>query len=403
MNMTPEYRFKKADGSNFPEWKRRKIGDIYTERNERGNDALPILSVSIHSGVSGDEMDEEELGKRVNRSEDKSLYKRVSPGDLVFNMMRAWQGAIGTVKTEGMVSPAYITAKPSDEVYPPFMDFFMRTDEMIHIINRQSYGVTDFRKRLYWDSFANIECFIPSIEEQKKIADFLYTLEVLTEEKEKEIEDTIQYKVGIMRAIFQQERRFKKDDGSDFPEWKYCKLGDVLTEYNEKASKGENYEHVSLTKEGVVPKTERYDRDFLVTQDDKKYRVTHYDDICYNPANLKFGVICRNKYGDAIFSPIYVTFKVNEGFLPAYVEAFLVRWDFIVTTLKYQQGTVYERMAVSSKDLLSMNIAVPCMDEQKKIADFLTLLDEKIENQQSIFKALVKMKKGYEQKLLLSK
>lgn len=401
MNVTPECRFTREDGSQFPEWKYRKFGEIYTERNERGDDSLPILSVSIHSGVSGDEMDEDELGKRVNRSEDKSLYKRVSPGDLVFNMMRAWQGAIGTVKTEGMVSPAYITARPSEEVYPPFMDYFMRTDEMIHIINRQSYGVTDFRKRLYWDSFANISCMLPSVEEQKKITDFLYTLEVLIDEKRKEIDDLKQYKTGIMRAVFLQELRFKDENGVDFPSWKTCVLGDVLTEYNEKASKGKEYEHVSLTKEGVVPKTERYDRDFLVTQDDKQYRVTHYDDICYNPANLKFGVICRNKYGDAIFSPIYVTFKVKDGFLPAYVEAFLVRWDFIVTTLKYQQGTVYERMSVSPKDLLSMDIAVPCIEEQKKIAEFLTLMNEQIENEEGLLEDLIKLKKGYEQRILL--
>ena len=270
--MTPEYRFKKNDGSPYPDWVRRKFGELYTERNDRGDESLPILSVSIHSGVSGDEMDEDELGKRVNRSEDKSLYKRVSPGDLVFNMMRAWQGAIGTVKTEGMVSPAYITASPSDEVYPPFMDYFMRTDEMIHVINRQSYGVTDFRKRLYWDSFANIDCMLPSIEEQKRITEFLYTLDVLIEEKGKEIEKLKQYKTGIMRSIFRQDYRFKDENGKNFPDWTNYSLGDVLIEYNEKASKGKEYEHVSLTKEGVVPKTDRYDRDFLVTQDDNALR-----------------------------------------------------------------------------------------------------------------------------------
>ena len=75
-----------------------RLGDIYQERKEGGNVDLPMLSVSIHSGISNGELDENELGKRVKRSEDKSLYKRVCQGDLVFNMMRAWQGAIGTAK-----------------------------------------------------------------------------------------------------------------------------------------------------------------------------------------------------------------------------------------------------------------------------------------------------------------
>ncbi|MBQ7174068.1 MAG: hypothetical protein IJR62_01195, partial [Lachnospiraceae bacterium] len=113
--MEPNIRVKGFDG----DWEERTLGEIYTERNERGNDSLQILTVSIHDGVSDGELDEEGLGKVVRRSEDKSTYKHVYEGDLVFNMMRAWQGAIGTVKNEGMVSPAYITAVPNKEVYPP--------------------------------------------------------------------------------------------------------------------------------------------------------------------------------------------------------------------------------------------------------------------------------------------
>ena len=140
--------------THIPGWISYRLSDIYTERREPGNESLPLLTVSIHSGVSDGELDEDELPKKVKRIEDKSQYKRAVTGDLVFNMMRAWQGAIGTVRTEGMVSPAYIVAKPNGKVYPPFMDYYMKAPRMVGMINRQSYGVTDFRKRLYWDSFA---------------------------------------------------------------------------------------------------------------------------------------------------------------------------------------------------------------------------------------------------------
>ena len=128
------------DGEDFPEvrfpgftdaWEQRKLGEIYTERKERGYDSLQILSVSIHHGVSNEELDSDTLGKKVRRSADKSLYKHVHFGDLVLNMMRAWQGAIGVVKSEGMVSPAYITAIPSAQLYPLFMDYCLRRDEAI--------------------------------------------------------------------------------------------------------------------------------------------------------------------------------------------------------------------------------------------------------------------------------
>ena len=69
----PELRFYQKNGEQFPEYEQVSLGDLYTERNEKGNSSLPILTISIHSGVSDGEADEDELGKRVNRSEDKSL------------------------------------------------------------------------------------------------------------------------------------------------------------------------------------------------------------------------------------------------------------------------------------------------------------------------------------------
>ena len=155
------------------------MGELYTERNERGDDTLQILSVSIHSGVSDGELDTDGLGKMVRRSEDKSTYKHVYVGDLIFNMMRAWQGAIGTTKSEGMISPAYISAIPSDEVYPPFMSYLLRRKEAINQINNLSYGVTDFRKRLYWDSFVRVSCLLPSVEEQRYITEVLEKIDTL--------------------------------------------------------------------------------------------------------------------------------------------------------------------------------------------------------------------------------
>lgn len=155
------------------------MGDLYFERNEKGNDTLQILSVSIHSGVSSEELDANDLGKTVRRSKDKTTYKHVYKGDLIFNMMRAWQGAIGVAQNEGMISPAYISAVPNNELYPPFMNYLLRRRDIIEQINNLSYGVTDFRKRLYWDSFVKIVCQIPELEEQKCITECFQELDHL--------------------------------------------------------------------------------------------------------------------------------------------------------------------------------------------------------------------------------
>ena len=216
--------------THIPGWISYRLSDIYTERKEHGNESLPLLTVSIHSGVSDGELDEDELPKKVKRIEDKSQYKRAATGDLVFNMMRAWQGAIGTVRTEGMVSPAYIVAKPNGKVYPPFMDYYMKAPRMVGMINRQSYGVTDFRKRLYWDSFAPIPCILPPVTEQRKIAEILATQDRAIELQGRKIEELKRLKQGCLERMFP--RKGQKVPDKRFPgftgDWEQRKLGDIF-------------------------------------------------------------------------------------------------------------------------------------------------------------------------------
>ncbi len=195
------------------------MGELYTERNERGDDTLQILSVSIHSGVSDGELDTDGLGKMVRRSEDKSTYKHVYVGDLIFNMMRAWQGAIGTTKSEGMISPAYISAIPSDEVYPPFMSYLLRRKEAINQINNLSYGVTDFRKRLYWDSFVRVSCLLPSVEEQRYITEVLEKIDTLITLHQRKYDKLVAIKRSMLEKMFPRE-------GSRFPEIRFAGFTD---------------------------------------------------------------------------------------------------------------------------------------------------------------------------------
>lgn len=392
----PERYVKTALGLAPTDWKRYTFRDIYTERKEPGDENLPLLMVSIHSGVSDGEVDAAELPKQVKRIEDKSQYKKAVSGDLVFNMMRAWQGAIGTVRTTGMVSPAYIAAEPNDKVYPLFMDYYSRTPQMINQIDRQSYGVTDFRKRLYWDSFAPIGCILPPIEEQQKIAAILTTQDKVIELKEKRLAEKQRQKKYLMQQLLTGKKRLPGFSG----EWKKSKLKNILCERKTYSPKGLEYPHVTLSAEGIFPKSERYDRDHLVRDEDKEYKITHKGDICYNPANLKFGAICENTFGDAIFSPIYVTFEVEENICKEYIANYLMRWDFINAVRKYEEGTVYERMAVKPEDFLKFEIFLPQIEEQTAIAEVLSAADREIELLQQDIEQEKQKKKALMQLLL---
>ena len=184
----------------------------------------------------------------------------------------------------------------------------------------------------------------------------------------------------------------------DYPE---ISLKKILKERKIYSEKGLDYPHVTLSKEGIYEKSERYNRDFLVKSEDKKYKITKLNDLCYNPANLKFGVICLNEYGSAIFSPIYVAFEINETVNPKYIKYYTTRNKFINAVRKYEQGTVYERMAVSPEDLLKFKIKLPNLNIQNKIVSNLELIDKKILCEIKKLDNLSKLKKGLMQNMFV--
>ena len=201
-----------------------------------------------------------------------------------------------------------------------------------------------------------LKVITPRIDEQRKIANLLRLLDERIATQNKIIDKLQSLIKGICNNYFLKL--------SHSQEMKSIRLGDILKERNEYCCKDGTFVHGTLSKDGLFPKTERWNRDFLVKEENKKYKITHLDDICYNPANLKFGVICRNIYGDLIFSPIYVTFEVSKKVNIGFIELYLTNRNFIEKIRKFEQGTVYERMSVSPEDFLSYKIRIPSLSEQ---------------------------------------
>ena len=178
------------------DWKQFRIANLYEERNEKGSEELPILTVSINTGISDHEIPDDEKTRVFIRSEDRTLYKKVCPGDLAYNMMRAWQGAFGAVRVDGMVSPAYVVAKPKKGglLDSRYMEALLRTPAAVEEMHRYSRGITDFRLRLYWPEFKNIRICIPPLEEQIEIADYI-------DQKADEIEHLISKKQQYLSEL----------------------------------------------------------------------------------------------------------------------------------------------------------------------------------------------------------
>ena len=154
-------------------WGIRRNGALFRERIEDGVDGLPILSISLHTGVSDGEEEAGEDGRLKRRIEDRTAYARVYAGDLAYNMMRAWQGAIGAVSSNGLVSPAYVVLEPLAGVNSEFFEALYRTPCYVRDIERYSKGITSFRWRLYWEDFKQLMSVVPPQKEQDAILAYL--------------------------------------------------------------------------------------------------------------------------------------------------------------------------------------------------------------------------------------
>lgn len=256
-----------------------------------------------------------------------------------------------------------------------WLNYLLNSDRYRTAIHALGTGTSNSMKNISKEDFLALPIAFPTLPEQQKIAAILTTQDKVIELKEKRLAEKQRQKKYLMQQLLTGKKRLPGFSG----EWKKTKLKNILHERKTYSPKGLNYPHVTLSTEGIFPKSERYDRDHLVRDEDKEYKITHKGDICYNPANLKFGAICENTFGDAIFSPIYVTFEVRKNVCREYLANYLMRWDFINAVRKYEEGTVYERMAVKPEDFLKFEIFLPQIEEQTAIAEVLTAADREID------------------------
>ncbi|MFL9583661.1 restriction endonuclease subunit S [Stenotrophomonas sp. AB1(2024)] len=137
---------------------------------ETGFPDLPILEVSLRTGVRVRDMDNL---KRKQVMSQKEKYKRAVKGDIAYNMMRMWQGAVGPAPEDGLVSPAYVVVKPYAEANSTYFSYLFRTAAYMQEVNKFSRGIVADRNRLYWESFKQMPSLVPPCPEQNQIVAYL--------------------------------------------------------------------------------------------------------------------------------------------------------------------------------------------------------------------------------------
>ena len=185
-------------------------------------------------------------------------------------------------------------------------------------------------------------------------------------------------------------------------DWGEIELSEVLTERNVLQKISDDAPILAFAAgQGVIDRSERKsnNRDHLThDQVNKIYKLTEFNDIVYNPSNLKYGAIDRNKHGRGVISPIYVTFTTEEE--PSFIELLVKSEKFKLRALQYEEGTVVKRQSVKPENLLSLKVALaPTKQEQLKIGRLFEKLESQISLLQYKYEKLIAIKKAMLKKM----
>lgn len=246
----------------------------------------------------------------------------------------------------------------------------------------------------------------PPLPEQQKIAAILSTWDRAIELTEKLIAAKQKRKQALMQQLLTGKVRFA--EYGDRP-WSEIKLGKLLSVRSEQIENDGTHPLYSLTIEnGVTPKTERYNREFLVRDKTaKKYKIVYPGDIVFNPSNLRWGAIGIHRGAEPVLvSPIYeVLYVTNED---ATDQAFLFQQlsssRQIMLFAGMAEGTLVERTAVKLPTFLVCKVLVPpTKDEQSRVAGLLAATEREISIISLRRASLTQQKKGLMQQLLTGK
>lgn len=187
------------------DWRMIKLGDAFAERSERGDDRLPLLSVTQTSGV----IPQDEAGRKNISSADQSNYKTVRDGDIAYNTMRMWQGASALSSLTGKVSPAYTIVSPRPGHDAHFYAYLFKWPPMIHIFERHSQGLVSDTWNLKYPHFSKIIVSAPSFEEQVSIRCVLQSADKGLSALEAQRAALRQEKSALMEQLLTGKRRVK--------------------------------------------------------------------------------------------------------------------------------------------------------------------------------------------------
>ncbi|MFV5909277.1 restriction endonuclease subunit S [Staphylococcus arlettae] len=401
---TPELRFPEFKR----EWKEYQfqthLSKIETGTNKLGSEdfaGLPLLKMgNIQRGNFSfnklEKLKKDEVVNNEHLIQNKDfLFNTRNTMELV-GKSATWRGESNRFAFNSNI--ARLTLENMDTV---FFNYLYNTPKLIHKVKSLAVGTTSVAA-IYPRDLKKLKYFIPIFDEQLKIGEFFSKLDRQIELEEQKLAKLEEQKKGYMQQIFSQKLRFKDENGSDYPNWEEVQLKDILIRKDHKQVPEINAPLMSFTSTGgIEPKGDRYNREFLVKNKNKKYKRTEFNDLIYSSNNLDVGAIGLNRYGTSVISDVYEIFKIEEQVSPYFIEMSILQPEFMYKILRYRQGALYGQYRIHANDFLKINIELPCSEEQYKIGDFVNKLDNIIDIINNKIELLKQRKRGFLQKMFI--
>lgn len=383
----PKLRFKDDNGNDYPAWEEKKIKDIAPL--QRGFD-LPTQK--LHNGNYPVVYSN---GIGAFHSQYKCVGEAVITGR---------SGTIGNViyLPNCKYWPHNTTLWVTDfcNNYPKFVYYLFTQIDLSRFSSGS--GVPTLNR----NDIHSFKVCIPSLPEQKKIADFFSSFDKRIETTQKKLATLEKLKKGFMQKIFSQQLRFKDDDGNEYPAWEEKRLGEVTVKY-----KGNTLSKDNLDSEGMYPcllygelyttygpiastilsRTNKLGKGMWVSEkDDVVVPVSGETAIDISTAT------CIKQNGVVIGGDLLIlhSSRILGDFL-----SYSLNYPLKLTIAKYAQGASIVHMNIDS--LMKVHIKFPSLPEQQKIADFLSAFDKKIDLVRKEVDTLQTIKKGLLQQMFV--
>lgn len=409
--LVPKLRFPEFRGKEG--WKSKRLGELFSDRQESGLSGLPLLSLMDKEGI----VPQEDSNRKNNSNSDKSKYLRVVPGDIAYNTMRMWEGRSALVGLEGLVSPAYTVCEPQPGVHSLLFSYYFKTPQLIEQFRRFSQGLVKDTLNLKYPAFAQISVPVPTYPEQQKIAECLSSVDEVIAAQARKLDALKTHKKGLMQQLFPREG--ETQPRLRFPEFQNAGAWEVTTI-------GDLKPFVTSGSRGWAP--------FYAEQGELFVRITNMwrDSIYLDLTDSKYvqlppganeGVRTQLKVHDVLISitaDIGIVSYVDESIpSPAYINQHiaLVRFNEAQLSGKYvayflasersQQlfrastdtGT---KAGMSLIGIQKIGLMLPSLPEQHRIATCLSSLDALIAAETQKHAALQRHKRGLMQQLFPS-